>query len=243
MRHNSMNKQKQTIIIIGGSSGMGLATAKLALTQNYRVIIASRNEEKLKKALLNLNHPDAVMHPVDTTDEESIKQLFLSFPNFDHLVIPGSEVSFENIRNATVATAKKSFDSKFFGPFRVIQAALDKINPTGSITLFSGTSGQKPEAGSELLSAMNAAVESFAKGLAISLAPLRFNTIAPGIINTPVFDNIDDQTKVLFKQFTDKLLIKRMGTAEEAAQGVMFLVNNNYVTGMTLSIDGGHVIS
>lgn len=236
-------KHNETILIIGGSSGIGLATAQLAAEKNYHVIIASRSQDKLDKAKQKINHENVSVVSVDTRDEKSIAELFKSTGKIDHLVITGSEVQYGNIKNSTVEDAKKSFDSKFFGPFRVIQAALNYLNSQGSITLLSGTSGTKAENGTEILSAINAAVEGFSRGLAISLAPIRINTIAPGIIDTPVYDGIDEATKNLFKQFTDILIVKRMGEAKEVAQAALYLVENNYVTGTTLYVDGGHVIS
>ncbi len=234
---------KEKMLIIGGSSGMGLATAKLAYENNYDVIIASRSIEKLNQAKQDMFMEDVKIVTVDIRDENSIQALFQSVGKVHHLVISGSEIKYGNIHNTPVDEAKASFDSKFFGPFRLIQQALNFLEVNGSITLFSGTSGTKPEKGSEILSAINAAVDSFARALAISLAPIRVNSIAPGIIDTPAYDGIDEETKKYFKQFTDKLLVKRMGQANEVARAALYLVENAYVTGTTLYIDGGHVIS
>lgn len=232
----------EKILIIGGSSGMGLATAKFALNKNYEVIIASRSAEKLATAAKTITHPNLRTHVVDTRDEASIQKLFDDLGRIDHLVLSGSEVNFGDIRTSTVASVKESFDSKFFGPLRTIQRALDYLSAHGSITLFSGTAGTKPEKGTEILSAINGAVDSFAHALAKSLAPIRVNSIAPGIIDTPVYDSIDANTRAMFQQFTESLLVKRMGTAQEVAQAVLYLIENKYVTGTTLYVDGGHVV-
>lgn len=230
------------IVIIGGSSGMGLAAAKLA-AKNYQVIIASRSSEKLEKAKQEINNDNVSSITVDVRDEDNVKKMFQAIGKIDHLVMPGSEVQFGNIKNSTVETVKNSFDSKFFGPFRMVQAALDYLNPNGSITFFSGASSAKAQKGTEILSAINSAVEGFAKALALSLAPIRVNTISPGMIDTPVYDGMDQAAKNLFKQFTDSLLVKRMGTAEEAAKAVLYLIENDYVTGTVMYVDGGYVIS
>jgi NAD(P)-dependent dehydrogenase (short-subunit alcohol dehydrogenase family) len=235
-----MNKK---VLIIGGSSGMGLASAQQAYKEGYEVIIASRSLEKLKTAKKDIG--DINIFPVDITDEKSIQALFDSVGKIDHLIIPGSEVQFGNIHTTSVEEAKKSFDSKFFGPFRVIQIGLNYFNSDASIVLFSGSSGTKPEKGTEILASINAAVESLARALALSLAPVRINVIAPGIIDTPpLLDALkDDTVRNLFEQFTNKIPVKRMGHADEIAEAVLYLMKNKYVTGTTLYVDGGHVIS
>lgn len=242
-RGKIMSKKNETILIIGGSSGMGLATAKMAVDNGFKVIIASRSQDKLNSALKSINHENLSAESVDTFDENNIAMLFKKIGDVDHLVITASEVEFGNIHNSPVANAKRSFDSKFFGPFRVIQAALEKINSSGSITLFSGTAGTKAVKNYEILAAINAAVDAFARTLAMSLAPIRVNSIAPGLIDTPAVAGADAATKKLIKQFSDNLIIKRIGQADEVAQAVLFLVTNKYVTGTTLYVDGGHVIS
>ena len=237
----SINNKK--ILIIGGSSGIGLATAKLSVNSGYNVIIASRSQDKLDAALEEINHNNLCAHRVDTYDHNSIDNLFKKVGKLDHLVITASEVEFTNIHNSSVDSAKRSFDSKFFGPFRVIQAALGYLSAAGSITLFSGTAGTKAVKDYEILAAINAAVDSFARTLALSLAPIRVNSIAPGLIETPAVAGADEATKKLIKQFSDNLVINRIGQADEIAQSVLFLINNNYVTGTALYVDGGHVIS
>lgn len=238
-----MSTKNESILIIGGSSGMGLATAKLAANNGYKVIIASRSKNKLDSAVKSINHKNLSAHLVDTRDQNSIMNLFKTIGNINHLVITASEVEFGNIRNSSVESAKRSFDSKFFGPFRVIQAALEHLTISNSITLFSGTAGTKAVKDYEILAAINAAIDSFARTLALSLAPVRVNSIAPGLIDTPAVASADDATKKLIKQFSDNLVINRIGQADEVAQAVLFLMANNYVTGTTLYVDGGHVIS
>ena len=239
-----MKKENQTVLIIGGNSGMGLAAAQKAAGEGYRVIIAGRSEEKLALAEKSIS---AKIHSftVDTTNTTSIQQLFEHVGKVHHLVISASEVLFGNIQNSSLNDVKKSFDSKFFGPFRVIQSGLQYFEPNASITLFSGTSSTKPEKGTEILAAMNGAVESFARALAVSLSPIRVNCIAPGIIDTPpVLEGLKEESiKNLFDEFTRNLPIQRMGHAEEVAEAVLYLINNQYVTGTTLYVDGGHVIS
>lgn len=234
------------VLIIGGSSGMGLATAKKAAEQGYQVTIASRSLDKLMLAQKSIGNGNIPIHTVDTTDENSIQTLFEAVGNIDHLILPASEIiSFGNIHTASVEEAKQSFNSKLFGPFRVIQNSLPYLNADGSIVLFSGTAGTKPEKDTEIFAAINGAIDSFSRALAISLSPIRVNCIAPGIIDTPPVTVAyrDETTKKLFDQFKQNLLVRRMGNADEIADAVLYLIKNAYVTGTTLYVDGGHVIS
>lgn len=238
-----MTNSHKTVLIIGGSSGMGLATARRAAEQGFRVVIASRSQKKLNDALASIGSDRVSAHAVDTHDSASIQALFQSIARVDHLVITAAEVDFGNIRSSSLESVQRSFDSKFFGPFRVIQAGLEYLDPAGSITLFSGTAGTKAVKDYEILAAINAAIDSFSRTLAKSLAPIRVNSVAPGLINTPAVAGADEATQKLIKQFSDNLEIKRIGQADEIAQGVLFLIENEYTTGTTLYIDGGHVIS
>ena len=236
-------KYREKALIIGGGSGIGLATARLAAEKGYEVIIAGRNVEKLQSAKQSIAKPIKTI-PMDMLDQESIRVVFETLGKIDHLVIAASEITFGDVRTLSVDSAKASFDSKLFGPYRLVQVALDYLNKTGSITLFSGSAGAKPEVGTEVISAINAAVEGFSRGLAVSYAPLRVNTVSPGLIDTPLYDTFDPAVKdQFFNKFTQTLKIPRAGKAEEVAEAVLFLMGNGYTTGMTLFVDGGHRLS
>ncbi|MBX9705559.1 MAG: SDR family oxidoreductase [Gammaproteobacteria bacterium] len=237
-----MNNNEK-IIIIGGSSGIGLAAAKEAADQGYEVVIASRSSAKLTKALNHINHTNVSAETVNLLDPSSIKSFFKKISSFDHLVLAGSEVHFEGFKTLALKDAKQSFDSKFWGSYQAVHAALPYIKATGSITLFSGSAGQRPEEGSELISAINSAVESLGRALSISLAPIRVNTIAPGLVDTPVYAEMSDEAREsLFDYFSNKLIIKRPAKAKEIARAVLYLIQSTYTTGTTLAIDGGHVL-
>lgn len=235
---------KGRILITGGSSGIGLATAMLAIKENYDVIIAGRSEQKLSLAQQQINHDHLCTMVVDITDETSILSLKENIGDIDHLVLAGSQVNVGGIRSLPLQQVQASFNSKFFAQYQMIQTLLSSINQKGSITLFSGSSGQKPEKDGELMSAINAAVEALSKGLALTLAPIRVNTVAPGLIDTPAYDSLDQASKQkMYQTFSNKLAIKRVGQAEEVAQSVLYLINSHYSTGTVLTIDGGHHVS
>ena len=232
--------ENKTVLIVGGSSGIGLGIAKAALEAKANVMIASRSQKKLDQALTDLNHERAKAFSVDLMDGSSIAQLFDVVGRIDHLLIPASEVVFEPFESISIDAAKRSFDSKFWGPFNIVRAALPNMNQSGSITLFSGVAGQKPAKGTEVVTAINNAIDGLAKALAISLSPIRVNSISPGLIDTPVYKNYDKKVMdEIFDNFSKQLLIKRYGRAEEVASTAMYLMTNDYVTGTTQMIDGG----
>jgi NAD(P)-dependent dehydrogenase (short-subunit alcohol dehydrogenase family) len=227
------------IVIIGGSSGIGLAVAKAAINEGAKVIIASRSAEKLAKAKRELNNSTETFQ-LDLLREKTIKAFFEKIGSFDHLQLPGSEVRFGSIDTLSIEDAKYSFDSKFWGPYTVIKYAMNLLNKKGSITLYSGSASQKPNKDTTILTALNSAVEGLSRALAIALAPVRVNVISPGITMTPLFADMGkDQVKRVFETYKKNLLIKRFGAAEEVAKTAIYLMSNDYVTGSLHMVDGG----
>lgn len=227
------------IVIIGGSSGIGLAVAKASLREGAKVVIAGRSKEKLAKAKNILG--DAVeTKQMDLLREETIQAFFESIGSFDHLQLPGSEVRFGGIDTLSLDDAKYSFDSKFWGPYVAVKYARKYLHETGSITLYSGAASQRPTKVSTILTALNGAVESLSRALAVALAPIRVNVISPGITMTPLFEDMDkEEMKKIFKAYEGNLLIKRFATPDEVAKTAMYLMSNDYVTGSLHMVDGG----
>ena len=227
------------IVIIGGSSGIGLAIAKAATLEGAQVIIASRSAEKLANAKTSLNNK-VETYQLDLMKENSLKTFFDTIGSFDHLQLPGSEVKFGNLDTLSTEDAKYSFDSKFWGPYTAIKLARSTISKSGSITLYSGAASQKPTKDSTILTALNAAVEALSRALSISLSPIRVNVISPGITMTPLFENLGKEVvEQAFNMYKDMLLIQRFARPEEIAKTALYLMSNDYVTGSLSMVDGG----
>ncbi len=229
----------QKIVIIGGSSGMGLATAKAAAAEEAQVIIASRSEEKLRQAQAQIKGSVEAI-AVNVMDEGSVKSFFDRVGKFDHLTTPGSEAAMGLFLELDTKTARAAFDSKFWGQYHAAKYGAPNIRPSGSITFFAGIWSQRPVLGGSVITAINSAIEGLGRALAIELAPIRVNVVSPGIVNTPIYARMAlDKKEAMFKEVAASIPAKRIGKPEEIAQTVLYLMSNGYTTGSTLYVDGG----
>jgi NAD(P)-dependent dehydrogenase (short-subunit alcohol dehydrogenase family) len=229
----AMDLQGKSVVVIGGSSGMGLATAKLAREMGAKVTIASRSRAKLDQAVQHIG--DAIAITANITNESDIKRLFAGLESVDHVFISGGILLTGRVMETDMATFRADVDQRFWGPLQVVRYAVPRMTD-GSITFLSGQYGSKPRAGSVVTAAMNAATEVLAKGLALELAPIRVNAVAPGLIDTPLLGQHRDRAG---KWAEEVLPVKRIGMVEEVAQAVVLLMTNGFMTGEVLHIDGG----
>jgi len=229
-------------IIIGGSSGIGLASAKLLHDSGWEVVIGGRSRERLEAAQALIGSA-VEARTVDITNEDSIRQFVEEIGEFDDLVIPGSSAVVGNFLETSIEDVRRYYESKFWGQYRVIREAHRRLRPGATITLFSGAAGQKASPGFAFGSALNAAVERLSDSLAVELAPIRVNTICPGIIDTPVWDEMvgEEAKQAIFGDMAARLPTRRVGTPEEVADAVLFVISNAYVTGAVIRVDGGYI--
>ena len=229
-------------VIIGGSSGIGLATARLLFNEGWDVVIAARDAGRLSAAAAAIG-PRVEAMPVDMMDQASVQGFVDEVGAFDDLVIPGSSAVVGNFLETPIEDVQRYYDSKLWGTYRIVREAHRNLRPGGTITLFSGAAGQKASPGFAFGSALNAAMERLSDSLAIELAPIRVNTICPGIIDTPVWEEMvgNEVKQAIFGEMTAKLPTGRVGAPEEVARAVHFVIANEYVTGTVLRVDGGYV--
>jgi len=234
-----MNLQGKKVVIIGGSSGIGLATAKAATAKGAQVVIASRSEEKLRKATAEIKGKVESI-PVNMLEESSVKALFDRVGALDHLATPGSEAVMGPFLGLEIGAAKAAFDSKFWGQYLAAKYGAPKLRPGGSITLFSGAYSQRPGRGATLLCAINSAVEGLGRALAVELSPIRVNVVSPGLVDTPIYSGMpEEKRKAMFNAVAGANLVKRIGKPEDIAETVLYLMSNGYTTGSTLYVEGG----
>jgi NAD(P)-dependent dehydrogenase (short-subunit alcohol dehydrogenase family) len=236
-----MGIENESVVIIGGSSGRGLAIAKEAADAGAAVIIAGRSQSRLDDARRAISG-DVTVHIVDVSDEKSIMKLFGSIGSFDHLVISGSSVKTGQLCDFSLGDARASMDSKFWGAYMAARYA--QIRPRGSITFFSGILSRRPSPGSASLAAINAAVEALGRALAVELAPIRVNVVSPGLTDTPAHAQMpDDVRKGMFAAAAKRLPVGRVGKPEDIASLTLELMRNTFLTGVVVDVDGGAMLA
>jgi NAD(P)-dependent dehydrogenase (short-subunit alcohol dehydrogenase family) len=229
------------VVVIGGSAGIGKAVALAAAKAGARVTVGSRSSARVKSAVAEMGGT-AGGAVVDQTDPNSLKSFFATLGTVDHLVLAGSEVRPGAFRAQSIADARASMDSKFWGQYAAIKAA--RISPQGSVVLFSGAASRKVKVGVPALSAINAAVEALGKALAVELAPIRVNVISPGIIGTDLWSGIpEDARAATLGRMTAGNPVPRPGTAEEVASVVLAMLASTFMTGAVVDVDGGDLLS
>jgi NAD(P)-dependent dehydrogenase (short-subunit alcohol dehydrogenase family) len=229
------------VLVIGGSSGIGLAVARQALTAGASVTIASRSEEKLAEARHELGG-SVLAAVLDTGDEVGIESFFAAQAPFDHIVVSAAQTASGPVRKLPLEDAKRAMESKFWGAYRIARAA--RFSERGSLTLISGFLSERPSATAVLQGAINAALEALARGLALELSPVRVNTVSPGLIDTPLWSKMDgDARKAMFARISGNLPAKTVGQPSDVANAVLFALTTPFVTGSNVRVDGGGVIA
>jgi NAD(P)-dependent dehydrogenase (short-subunit alcohol dehydrogenase family) len=237
-----MSLANTTLVILGGSSGIGLATAKAAKAEGARVVITGRSPERLQAAKAALGD-DVRTVTLDVVDGAGTRALFAELKRVDHVFITAGAVLFDPKLATEVETIRPALDTRFWGAFNAAKCAAARMSAGGSITFMSGAAAIRPIRGASVATASCAAVEAFARALAVDLAPIRVNAIQPGLIDTPFLDTLGERRHAFMAEYSKRLPVGRPGRPEEVADAVLFLMKNGFVTGVTLTIDGGGVLT
>ena len=239
-----MTLTNQRIVVIGGSSGMGLATARAAAAAGAAVTIAAGDQARLKAALAGLpgNCDGAV---ADIRSEADVAALFAGIGELDHLVYTAADAQAQRpLRDLSLDEARQLFEVRFWGAIAAVKHAAPRLRPGGSIVLTSGTIGVRPAPGTALAASGAAAIEGLTRGLAVELAPIRVNAVRPGVIRTPMWNGIPEpQRDALFTTLAERTLTKTIGEADQIAATHLYLMENRFVTGTVLTVDGGFLLT
>jgi NAD(P)-dependent dehydrogenase (short-subunit alcohol dehydrogenase family) len=229
----------QTVVVIGGSSGIGLETARQARAEGADIVLTGRNPERLQQAALELNALSSAAF--DATDFDRLERFFDELPTpVDHVMVTAGGPYYARLTDIDFGQARRNIDQHLLLPLQVARHAAAKVRPGGTLLLMSGTGGRRPAVGMALASALTLASPALTKVLALELAPVRVNLIAPGFVDTPLSatllgDRLDERRD----QLRTSLPIGRVvGPADVAALAV-HLMTNTALTGATYDIDGG----
>ena len=228
----------QTLVVIGGSSGIGLETARRARMEGAAVIITARDPDRLHRAGLELG---ARVAAFDATDFDRLERFFDELPTpIDHVLVTGPGPYYAPLSEFDVEKARRDVDAHLLLPLQVARHAASRVRPGGTLLFMGGTGGRRTAPGLAFISALTAAGPAITKNLALELAPIRVNLIAAGFVDTPLSAAIlGDQLEPRRAQLRTTLPIRRVvGPADIAALAV-HLMKNTAVTGATFDIDGG----
>ncbi|MDA3644197.1 SDR family oxidoreductase [Saccharopolyspora indica] len=230
------------VVILGGTSGIGLATALAATEAGAAVVVGGRDPERLGQAL-ELLGPSAEGHLVDVGDENSIEEFLNAAGTLDHLLVTPSRLVPVRVAEATEKQVRPALDLRFWAAFHASRLAAPRMAGAGSITFTSGIAGSRPIPNEAVAGASCAAVEALMRSLVTELAPVRCNVLSPGYVDTPLLDGFlgasrDEKVAAI----AESLPGKRIGTPAEIADAALFLMGNDYMNGHVLTIDGAHTL-
>ncbi len=228
----------QQVVVIGGSEGIGLAVARAARSVGARVLAVSRTRAKLEAARDLVSGLE--VRVADINDTASIQELFAGLPSVDHVYVAAGSTKVGSPLDQSLDEYRHKFDERLWGSVEVVRAAHHLVRPGGSFTFTGGLSSDRPVSGAWVNGIATMATEQLARVLALELAPVRFNSVSPGYTDTPMWDNVFPESGArALSDVTKKHLIPRLVTADEVAQAVLLLMQNEAITGETIHVDCG----
>ncbi|MET8232008.1 SDR family oxidoreductase [Micromonospora sp. NPDC005298] len=239
-----MNLSDKRVVVLGGTSGIGLAAATRAAREGARVVVASRNRRSVDRALATL--PTGTQgYVADLTDPGDVARLFQSLGPFDHLVYTAGEpLTLMSVDALDPAAARTAFDLRYFGSLSAVNAALPYLRPGGSITLTTGTANHRPSAGWSVAASITGAIDALVRALAVELAPIRVNAVSAGVIRSPLWDSLPrDDREQMYARLGESLPLGRVGEPEEVAEAFVYLLRATYATGTVVTVDGGTLVA
>lgn len=234
-----MELKGKKVVVVGGSSGIGLATAEMARREGADVIVAARNAAKLDAVAEKIT---AVAIPTDVTSDASVTDLFRRCGAVDHVVVTAAQLKTGPFKTVSMDDVRATMESKFWGAWRVARSA--EIRPGGSLTLVSGFLSVRPRPNSAIVGSANGALESLSRALALELAPVRVNAVSPGVIDTPIRAAMPEEARrEMLARTAASLPVGRVGQGEDIARQILAFMANGFATGSIVYIDGGALVS
>ena len=235
--------ENKRVVIIGGSSGIGLAVAKEAASQGADVVIVSSNAERVQDAIQSIGE-NARGEAIDVSDEKAVEGFFTNIGAFDHLVFTaGDSLHLHELADTDLKQARRAFELRYWSALSTVKYGSPQIRNGGSIVLTTGIAGLRPDSGWVIAASVCGTIEALTRALAVELAPIRVNAVSPGVVRTNLWQNMSSsEREQLFESVGKRLPVGRVGEAHDIAQAYLFLMEEGFSTGQTVVVDGGTVL-
>jgi NAD(P)-dependent dehydrogenase (short-subunit alcohol dehydrogenase family) len=238
-----MTLKDKRIVILGGTSGIGLATAQAAAQEGATLVVASSQQRSVDKALATL--PGSTEgRTLDLLNEDAVRGLFDRVGAFDHLVFTaGESLQLGEVAATSLASARQAFNLRFWGAFAAAKHASGLIRPGGSIVLTTGIASLRPRKGWAVAASICGAMDALTRALAVELAPVRVNAVSPGVVRTALWSNMSEADRdAMYRDIGAALPVGRVGEARDIAQAYLYLMREGFSTGQVVVVDGGTVL-
>jgi NAD(P)-dependent dehydrogenase (short-subunit alcohol dehydrogenase family) len=235
--------ESQRIVILGGTSGIGLATAERAAAEGAAVVVASSSPDRIDAALELL--PDSAEgYTVDVRREDEIRDLFASLGSFDHLAFTAGEaLQIGPIAETDLDGARRALEVRLWGAYAAAKHAVRHLRVGGSIVLSTGIAGARPEPDWTVAASICGALDALTRALAVELAPLRVNAVSPGVVRSSLWREMSDEDRsAMYDSLSETLPVGRVGEVDDIAETFLYLMRNGYSSGTIVTVDGGSVL-
>jgi NAD(P)-dependent dehydrogenase (short-subunit alcohol dehydrogenase family) len=235
--------ENKRVVIVGGSSGIGLAVAEEAASQGAEVVIVSSKAERVQEAIQSIGG-DVRGEAVDVSDEKAVESFFTNTGAFDHLVFTaGDSLQLLELADTDLKQARRAFELRYWSALATVKYGSPHIRKGGSIVLTTGVAGQRPHSGWVIAASVCGTIEALTRALAVELAPIRVNAVSPGVVRTNLWQNMSaDEREHLYESVGKSLPVGRVGEPYDIAKAYLFLMQEGFGTGQTVVVDGGTVL-
>jgi NAD(P)-dependent dehydrogenase (short-subunit alcohol dehydrogenase family) len=235
--------ENKRVVIVGGSSGIGLAVAEQVALQGAEVVIVSGNAARVQGAVKSIGGK-AQGQAVDVSDERAVENFFAKLGAFDHLIFTaGDSLQLHQLADTDLKQARRAFELRYWSALATVKYGSPQIRKGGSIVLTTGVAGRRPHSGWVIAASVCGTIEALTRALAIELAPIRVNAVSPGVVRTNLWQNMtSSEREGLYESVGKRLPVGRVGEAHDIAQAFLFLMNEGFSTGQTVVVDGGTVL-
>ncbi|MEU5613000.1 SDR family oxidoreductase [Streptomyces sparsogenes] len=230
--------QGQRLVVVGAGSRTGRALAKAASAAGATVVLAGPDPRKLEWTAGELSGPSEVL-ALDLADERSIIDFAGQVGRFDHLVSTAAMPANGPLKDLELADVQRAFSAKVIGPLLLAKHLAGQVAENGSFTFFSGVAAWRPAPARTVMATTNGALAFLVQALAVEIAPVRVNAVSPGIVDSGSWDGLGTDKEAFLRGVAERNPARRVGSPEDLVKAVFYAIDNPYVTGTVLHVDGG----